>query len=88
MTTAPHDCLEREFTRLGTAIDSDPLAALAEIAALHRRVAELQIRAAQATAETRSWSDVGRVLGVSKQAAHQKYCVHRASAPTCGVPHA
>lgn len=69
--------------RLPAAIDADPLAALRVIGALHREVADAQRRAAQAVAHELSWAEVGAVLGVSRQAAHQKYCVHRA-VTNCG----
>lgn len=78
VATLPH--------QLDAAIEEDPEAALRIIGALHRDVADAQRLAAQSVAAADSWSTVGTLLGVSKQAAHQKYCVHR-PASNCGPAH-
>jgi hypothetical protein len=73
--------LVRDLTAL---VETDPRTALAEIGALHRDIADLQVHAARATAVAHSWAEVGEALGVSRQAAHQKYCPHRGTAANCG----
>lgn len=75
------DALVRE---LDAFVDRDPLAALELIGALHHDIADLQVRAARSVAQTHSWQAVGDALGVSRQAAHQKYCPHRGTAANCG----
>jgi hypothetical protein len=58
----------------GEASSKDPavgLAAVASLRVLLESLEELQVRSAQALGW--SWEEIGRALGVSKQAAHRKY---------------
>jgi hypothetical protein len=58
---------------LTAAIAADPLQALRDIAAVQRDVAAHQHNAVGAAAPVHSWTEIGAALGVSKQAAHQKF---------------
>jgi hypothetical protein len=58
---------------LDEAIEADPLEALALIGSVHRDVDDRQRRAVRAAALQHSWTEIGDALGVSKQAAHQKF---------------
>jgi hypothetical protein len=51
----------------------DPLAALAVITRMRRELAEREKRAVFRALETHSWREVGDALGVSKQAAFQRF---------------
>jgi hypothetical protein len=64
------DQLKRE---LRTAVAADPLAALRAIGALKNDLVAQQGDAVRAALRQHSWSEVGGALGVSKQAAHQKF---------------
>jgi hypothetical protein len=50
-----------------------PLDALSSAAALQRRADTLLQRAVESAIGTHSWAEIGAALGISKQAAHQKY---------------
>lgn len=62
--------LERE---LGRRIDENPLDALTTITALRRAIGEHERAAVFRALETHSWREVGEALGVSKQAAFQRF---------------
>ena len=51
----------------------DPLAALSAIAALRRAVHDREREAVFRALESHSWREVGEALGVSKQAAFQRF---------------
>jgi hypothetical protein len=65
--------LNRLDEHLDEAIAADPLDALALIGAVQHDVAERQRAAVRAAAPRHSWTEIGEALGVSKQAAHQKF---------------
>jgi hypothetical protein len=65
--------LNRLDAHLDEAIAADPLDALALIGAVQHDVAERQRAAVRAAAPRHSWTEIGEALGVSKQAAHQKF---------------
>jgi hypothetical protein len=58
---------------LTTAIAADPLQALRDVATVQRDVESHQRKAVRAAAPRHSWTEIGEALGVSKQAAHQKF---------------
>jgi hypothetical protein len=67
---ATHELLSQQ---LDEAIAADPLGALPTIVALQRETDE-QLRAAvRQAAPTSSWKQIAAALGVSKQAAHQRF---------------
>ena len=62
------------------AVDTDALRLIAELADQRNGLDdELAEAVRTARSERRSWSEIGTMLGVSKQAAQRKYA-HRASA--------
>lgn len=71
------DHLTRTWNDLARDLDrfvgSDPLPALRLLATIERDIAERQRTAVRAAATTHSWTDIGAALGVSRQAAHQRY---------------
>lgn len=62
--------LEAEFR---AAIDSNPLDALVGITSVRTVVADLEREAVRRSVETHSWAEIGAALGVSKQAAFQRF---------------
>jgi hypothetical protein len=62
--------LDEHFT---AAVAADPLDALTSIGAVQRDVDGHQRRAVRAAVQHHSWTEIGEALGVSKQAAHQKF---------------
>ena len=65
---------------LREAIATDPLLALAAIGAVQRDVEGLRRDAVRAAVPRHSWTEIGDALGVSKQAAHQKFAKEWANA--------
>ena len=65
--------LNRLDDHLSEAIAADPLDALATIGAVQRDVDDHQRHAVRAAVQHHSWTEIGEALGVSKQAAHQKF---------------
>jgi hypothetical protein len=65
--------INRLDDHLGEAIATDPLEALTVIGVVQREVAEHQRSAVRAAVQHHSWTEIGEALGVSKQAAHQKF---------------
>jgi hypothetical protein len=65
--------LNRLDDHLTEAIAADPLEALTVIGAVQRDVENHQRKAVRAAAPRHSWTEIGEALGVSKQAAHQKF---------------
>jgi hypothetical protein len=58
---------------LRDATQADPLRALTVIGQVQRHIATHQRDAVRAAAQHHSWTEIGDALGVSKQAAHQKF---------------
>ena len=58
---------------MAEAIDADPLGALPTISALKRRPTRTFANAVRHAALSASWSEIAGALGVSKQAAHQRF---------------
>jgi hypothetical protein len=65
---------------LREATAADPLLALTAIGAVQRDVAIHQRDAVRAAAQRHSWTEIGEALGVTKQAAHQRFAKERANA--------
>ena len=59
--------------QLDDAVEADPLHALRAITAVQGVVEEHQRHAVRVAALTHSWTEIGAALGVSKQAAHQRF---------------
>ncbi len=59
--------------QLGAAVQADPLESLRAIGASQAIVDEHRREAVRAAAQEHSWTKIGEALGVSKQAAHQKF---------------
>jgi hypothetical protein len=59
--------------QLHEAVTADPLDALRAIRVLQRDIATHQGESVRAAVQQHSWAEVGEALGVSKQAAHQKF---------------
>jgi hypothetical protein len=64
---------EQLSRQLDDAVTADPLPALRAITAVGTIVEDHQGRAVRAAAQTHSWTEIGAALGVSKQAAHQRF---------------
>jgi predicted DNA-binding protein YlxM (UPF0122 family) len=59
--------------QLAEAIATDPIGALPTISALQKETDEHLREAVRAAALTSSWSEIAGAIGVSKQAAHQRF---------------
>ncbi len=67
---ATRELLSRQ---LAEAIATDPIEAVPAIAALQKEIAEHLREAVRAAALSSSWREIAGALGVSKQAAHQRF---------------
>jgi hypothetical protein len=67
---ATRELLSRQLV---DAIDTDPLGALPTIAALQRETEQHLRAAVRGAAVVSSWREIAAALGVSKQAAHQRF---------------
>jgi hypothetical protein len=67
------DTCELLSRQLDDAVTADPLPALRVIGTVQGIVEDHQRRAVRAAALTHSWTEIGAALGVSKQAAHQRF---------------
>jgi hypothetical protein len=72
--------LTRLDEHLTAAIAADPLDALKLLGVAQRTVDGHQKTAVRAAAGKHSWAEIGQALGVSKQAAHQKFAKEWATA--------
>jgi hypothetical protein len=72
--------LTRLDEQLTAATATDPLDALKLIGVAKRNVDDHQKTAVRAAAGKHSWTEIGEALGVSKQAAHQKFAKDWATA--------
>jgi predicted DNA-binding protein YlxM (UPF0122 family) len=68
--TATRELLSRQ---LAEAIDEDPIGTIPTIAALQRETDAHLREAVRQAATTSSWQEIADGLGVSKQAAHQRF---------------
>ncbi len=59
--------------RLDEVLAADPLAALSAIGEVQRDVAVRQGAAVRVAVQRHTWSEIGAALGVSRQAAHQRF---------------
>jgi hypothetical protein len=59
--------------RISVEVDADPIAALRTISAVQTDLDGHQERAVRAAAQEHSWAAIGEALGVSRQAAHEKF---------------
>jgi|1185.fasta_scaffold211766_2 hypothetical protein len=59
--------------RIRGEVDADPMAALRTINAVQGDLTEHQDRAVRAAAQAHSWAAIGEALGISRQAAHEKF---------------
>ena len=77
-------------TQLATAIAADPVRALAAIGRLRVIAAQREREAVGAALEHHTWAEIGRALGISRQAAHQRYgkelLPRRAGGPRSAAP--
>ena len=60
-------------TQLRAVIAADPLHALAAVTSLRALIADRERDAVRQALEHHSWSEIGNALGVSKQAAFQRF---------------
>jgi hypothetical protein len=67
-------------------VGEDPLAALKAITALRRATAEREREAVFRALEDHSWREIGEALGVSKQAAFQRFGAEWVKATAARVP--
>ena len=64
---------ERLNRQLDDVLADDPLAALSAIGAVQRDVGSRQGAAVRVAVQRHTWGEIGAALGVTKQAAHQKF---------------
>ena len=60
-------------TQLGSAIAANPLDALVAITSIRTVVADLERQAVRSSLDDHTWAQIGSALGVSKQAAFQRF---------------
>jgi hypothetical protein len=73
MTSDLDSTRERLSRQLAEAIDTDPIGVLPIIIALQKETDEHLREAVRHAALSSSWSEIASALGVSKQAAHQRF---------------
>lgn len=61
------------ITQIRAMIVDDPIKAVSEITTISREASALLPQAVGAAARGSTWADIGDALGVSKQAAHQRF---------------
>ena len=59
--------------QLDDVVASDPLAALSAIGAVQRDIGSRRGAAVRVAVQRHTWGEIGAALGVTKQAAHQKF---------------
>lgn len=64
------DTLNRQ---LGEAVTADPLEALSVVGALDRDIAGHRRAGVRSAIQHHTWAEIGEALGVTRQAAHQKF---------------
>lgn len=69
-SSTPSEALDAELRQR---IAEDPLAALSAMTKLRRELAERERDAVFLALETHSWREIGEALGISKQAAFQRF---------------
>lgn len=67
------DTIEALSNQLGAALEHEPLVALSAVATAGAVVDEHRRQAVRVAAQEHSWSEIGDALGVSKQAAQQRF---------------
>lgn len=68
-----HDSTTAMDGQLGAAAAEQPLEALTAISSLRTMLATHELEAVRIALTEHSWSEIGRALGVSKQAAFQRF---------------
>jgi hypothetical protein len=68
------DATREQLNRqIDDALAADPLAALSAIGAVQRDVGSRQGAAVRIAVQRHTWGEIGAALGVTRQAAHQKF---------------
>lgn len=82
-TSEAATALDAELRQL---LADDPLAALSAITQLRSEIAQREREAVMRALETHTWREVGEALGVSKQAAFQRFGMEWALATKARLP--